>query len=205
MIGSHAKTSVVQRPVHHRRPRDARADTIYRVEHRVADGRTLAGAHGLFVDALRAVVERRPIELFAYTVHDDGYALLARALDDRLPAVVRDVGSRVARALNTRTDSQGRLWTGRARYRSMRHHPATVAAAVDVLIEPVLRGEVDHPADVDAGSYRALVQRRPDAVPHTVLPWFGTMDDATIAHRLDRAVHVRLAAARAWSLGAQVA
>jgi len=189
-----------QRSVRHRRPRDARPDTIYRVEHRVVSPRSLAGADDLFVEALRHVIGRRPVELFAYALHADGYTLLVRALDDRLPAVIRDLNSRVARRLNERQGVTGGLWQGRACYRSMRHHPAAVAALVDTLVEPVLRGAVDHPADASSGSYPALVQRRVDTVPHTALPWFGTMDDATVARRVRGAVDARLTAARAWSL-----
>lgn len=182
------------------RPRDARADTIYRVEQGVVEGRSLVDAGDLFVDALRAVVGRRPVEVFAYGLRPDGYSLLVRALDDRLPAALRDVHSRIARGLNERTGASGGLWGGRV-YRSMRHHPGAVAALVDLLIEPVLRGAVEHPADDRLpNSYAALVQRRADPVEHTVLPWFGTMDDMTIARRLDGAVDARLTAARAWSL-----
>lgn len=163
-------------------------------------GRSLEGSQDLVVEALRLVLNRRPVELFAYAVHPDGYTLLVRALDDRLPAVVRDLNSRVARRLNERAGATGGLWAGRATYRSMRHHPAAVAALVDTLVEPVVRGEVDHPSESMSGSYRALVLRRPDAVPHAVLPWFGTMDDATVARRVEGAVSARLTALRAWSL-----
>lgn len=200
MVVPSPQACAFQRPIRHRRPRDARPDTIYRVEHRVLAERSLDGAEQLFVEALRLVAGRRPVELFAYAVHADGYTLLLRALDDRLPAVVRDLGSRVARRLNERDGVSGGLWDGRVSYRSMRHHPATVAALVDTLVEPVVRGEVDHPRDSRSGSYRALVLRRADAVTHTALPWFGTMDDATMARRVDGAVSARLSALRAWSL-----
>ncbi len=188
-------------PARLRRPKDARADTIYRVEQAVVETRRLSEAGDLYVDALRAVVARRPLEVFAYSVRSDGYILLLRALDDRLPAALRDLHSRVARGLNERTGTGGSLWAGRVAYRSMRHHPEAVAALVDILIAPVLRGAVEHPADHPLpASYGALVQRRPDPVQHTALPWFGTMDDVTIAHRLRGAIDARLMAARAWSL-----
>ncbi len=194
------QANAFQRPLRLRRPRDARPDTIYRVEHRVQPERTLEGAEDLFVEALRSVLGRRPVELFAFAVHADGYTLLIRALDDRLPAVVRDLNSRVARRLNERRSARGGLWAGRVSYRSMRHHPGSVAALIDTLVEPVVRGGADHPADVPSGSYRALVLRRAGAVPHAVLPWFGTMDDATVSRRIEGAVGARLNALRAWSL-----
>lgn len=185
----------------HRRPSDARAETIYRVDHEVAPERTLEAAGDLFVSGLADVVARRPIELFAYTLHPDGYTLLVRATDDRLSAGLRDLQSGLARALNRREGVRGSLWAGRVRYRSMRHHAESVAALVDLLMAPVLRGAVEHPGDRGLPtSYRALVQRRPCGVPHTALPWYGTMDDAALARRLNAALDARLTAARAWSL-----
>lgn len=195
-------------------PSDARPETIYRVERRVVPGRCLLPATDLFVSALDRLVERRPIELFGYALHGQGYTLLVRALDDRLPAALRDLHSGLARQLNTRRETHGALWAGRATYRSMRHHAESVAALVDILVEPVLRGAVEHPGQAGAtntygvlvGGLRAVRRGAPlggqpgGGPPHTTLPWFGTLDARAVADRLDGAVEARLAAARAWAL-----
>lgn len=185
----------------HHRPRDARAETICCIDRTVASGRDLVGAGDLVVDGLRRVVDRYPVELFAFVVHAQGYRLLIRALDDRVGPVVRDLQSHVARALNIRQGRRGSLWSTARADRSMRTHPETVSTLVDMLLDPVNRGEVGHPADhALPSSYSTLVDGRSDALPHTVLPWFGLVDDAELARRLGGMISARCAAVHAWSM-----
>lgn len=185
----------------HRRPRDARFETIYLVENHVHPGRSLTGgaARLAFGEVLRGALERHPVELFGLAVAPDGYQMLARALDDRLPAFVRDVHRGVACALNELRGTRGSLWAGRVGYHSMRSHCESVTTLVDLLVDGVSRGVVDHPSeDRLLNSYAALVAGEA-LVPHTVLPYHGALTDAGLARRLVAAVDARLAAARAWS------
>lgn len=185
----------------HRRPRDARFETIYLVDNHVRPGRSLTGgaARRCIVDVLAGALARHPVELFGVAVAPDGYQLLARALDDRLSAFVRDVQSGVARGLNDLRGVRGSLWARRVGYHSMRSHCESVTTLVDLLVDPVSRGAVDHPGDDRLlNSYGTLVEGAGE-LPHTVLPYHGAMSDAGIAHRLGSAIDARLAAARAWS------
>ncbi len=185
----------------HRRPRDARFETIYLVDAHVGPGRSLTGgaAQQCFAEVLGGALARHSVELFGVAVAPDGYQMLARALDDRLSAFVRDVQSGVARGLNDLRGVRGSLWAGRVGYHSMRSHCESVTTLVDLLVDPVRRGAVDHPADDGLlNSYVSLVEGRRE-LPHTVLPYHGAMSDAGLAHRLGAAIDARLAAARAWS------
>lgn len=185
----------------HQRPRDARFETIYLVDNHLHLGRSLTGgsARQCFAEVLRGALDRHPVELFGIAVAPDGYQMLARAIDDRLAAFVRDVQSGVARGLNDLRGTRGSLWAGRVGYHSMRSHCESVTTLVDLLVDPVTRGVAEHPADSPLFSSYASLVAGERFVPHTVLPYHGALTDAGLARRLRAAIDARLAAARAWS------
>lgn len=186
-------------PTHrHARSRDGRPETIYWVENTVRAGRRLIdpAVRGVVLDCFQRALSRHPVELFGLSVRADGYALLIRALDDRLPVVLRDVQSGLARALNRARGVRGSLWAGKVRYRPMRSHPDAMSHLVELLLDA---GEGDRLSSADA-LLDAWVDDGVELPPHTILPWFGTLDDAQIAERLSRAISARRAAARRWRL-----
>lgn len=186
------------------RSRDGRPETIYRVVNTVRGGRRLidGGLRGAVLDRFRQVLARHPVELFGLSVRADGYVLLIRALDDRLPVVMRDLQSGLARAVNRAQGTRGRLWAGKVRYQPARSHPDAMEQLVELLLE------ADRVADDGGLSSAALLMSEAPlptegaALPlHTLLPWFGTLDDRAVARRLARAVSTRRVAARRWRLG----